>query len=623
MNYLRKELYELIKSDESIFDFIQESSLDGLWYWDLTKPEEEWMNAKFWTTLGYDPNKMPHKAAAWQDIIHPDDLALATENVGKHLADPNYPYDQIVRYRHQQGHTVWIRCRGLAIRDEEGNPVRLLGAHNDVTDEKRREQLLVETNRAARVGAWELDAKTNQVYWSDITKEIHEVAPDYVPDLETGINFYKEGYSRTIIQESVEKALMAGKPWDLELQIVTATGKEIWVRAIGRAEFREGTCQRLYGVFQDINDRKLAQISLAESEEQFRQTFDYAVVGMALVSTKGQFIKVNNSFCQMIGYSEAELLNMSFTALSDPETLEESLPPLLELRQGKRDVFLTEKKYRHKKGHFIWVSIAVSKVVNNDGKLLHYITQYSDITERVKSEERQRKLSILEAKSKEMEQFAYIASHDLREPLTTIKGYLELVVEEFAADFPTDARQLLNLALGSANRMDALIHGLLDYSRLGRDRSLEKVDSNELWTTVLEDLSLKIETSKAQITNDSLPVLLAYPLELKLLLQNLLSNAIKFAQPNQPPRIHLGFKKIGDGWQFSLKDNGIGIPESEQKHIFFIFQRLYRNNIEGTGIGLANCKKIAELHRGDIWVDSKLGKGSTFHFTILTEREQV
>ena len=132
-HYLKKELYELIKTDNSIFDFIQKGSLDGIWYWDLENPENEWMSPKFWTELGYNPDEMPHKASAWQGIINQDDLNVAIDNFNKHCADQNYPYDQIVRYKHKNGSTVYIRCRGLVIRDQSGNPIRMLGAHNNIT----------------------------------------------------------------------------------------------------------------------------------------------------------------------------------------------------------------------------------------------------------------------------------------------------------------------------------------------------------------------------------------------------------------------------------------------------------------------------------------------------------
>ncbi|MBY6139591.1 PAS domain-containing protein [Leisingera daeponensis] len=146
MHYLKRELYELVKSDEAIFDFLQIGSLDGIWYWDLENPEHEWMSPELWRLFGVDPETKGHFASEWQDLIHPDDLALALENFQKHLEDPDHPYDQIVRYRHAKGHMVTVRCRGLAIRDENGTPVRMLGAHNDLTKLKAREAELAAAN---------------------------------------------------------------------------------------------------------------------------------------------------------------------------------------------------------------------------------------------------------------------------------------------------------------------------------------------------------------------------------------------------------------------------------------------------------------------------------------------
>ncbi|MGM0523300.1 MAG: diguanylate cyclase domain-containing protein [Bacillota bacterium] len=141
-NYLKKELYDLIQSEQLIFEFIQSGSLDGIWYWDLEQPENEWLSPKFWETLGYNPEEKKHLSSEWQDIINQEDLKLATENFHKHCENPNHPYDQIVRYEHKDGSTVWIRCRGLAIRDESGKAKRMLGAHTDITDLKNIENEL-------------------------------------------------------------------------------------------------------------------------------------------------------------------------------------------------------------------------------------------------------------------------------------------------------------------------------------------------------------------------------------------------------------------------------------------------------------------------------------------------
>ena len=139
-SYLKRELYELLNRDPSIFEFIQSGSLDGIWYWDLEKPENEWMSPKFWETLGYQPDEKRHASSEWQDIIFSEDLEVANKNFEKHCADPNHPYDQIVRYQHKNGKTIWIRCRGLAIRDQNGKAIRMLGAHTDITDLKETEK---------------------------------------------------------------------------------------------------------------------------------------------------------------------------------------------------------------------------------------------------------------------------------------------------------------------------------------------------------------------------------------------------------------------------------------------------------------------------------------------------
>lgn len=146
-NYLKEELYNLIKTDSGIFDFIQLGALDGMWYWDLLDADSEWMSDQFWELFGIDPKTKEHKASAWQDIIFKEDLEVAMENFTKHLENPNHAYDQVVRYRHADGSTVWVRCRGIIIRDEEGVAIRMLGAHTDLTAYKKLQFELEEKNK--------------------------------------------------------------------------------------------------------------------------------------------------------------------------------------------------------------------------------------------------------------------------------------------------------------------------------------------------------------------------------------------------------------------------------------------------------------------------------------------
>ena len=225
--------------------------------------------------------------------------------------------------------------------------------------------------------------------------------------------------------------------------------------------------------------------------------------------------------------------------------------------------------------------------------------------------------SEMESKNKELEQFAYVASHDLQEPLRTISGFVELLQKEYHEKLEGNGGKYLDYLSQASDRMKTLIKDLLDYSRIGREKEAMVLDGDRLLVEVLADLGKSIRDSGARINADQLPSLHAYPTELKLLLQNLITNAIKFRHPDRVPEITIGASEENSHWRFMVKDNGIGIESQFLERIFIIFQRLHsRTKYEGSGIGLAHCKKIVELHGGSIWAQSQPGQGSQFYFTI-------
>jgi signal transduction histidine kinase/ligand-binding sensor domain-containing protein len=224
----------------------------------------------------------------------------------------------------------------------------------------------------------------------------------------------------------------------------------------------------------------------------------------------------------------------------------------------------------------------------------------------------------LERKNKELEQFAYVASHDMQEPLRTTSSFVELLQQQYKGRLDEKADKYLHFIAQSSERMKVLIKDLLDFSRIGRKKELTDVDCNIMLIEVLADLGAAINESGAAIQSAPLPVIRGYATEIKQLFQNLVINAIKFKKGKTSPQIKISADQDGSYWQFAFKDNGIGIDEQYKEKIFVIFQRLHtRNEYEGSGIGLAHCKKIVELHNGKIWFDSKPGEGTTFHFTIL------
>ncbi|MDB5257654.1 MAG: domain S-box-containing protein [Chitinophagaceae bacterium] len=233
------------------------------------------------------------------------------------------------------------------------------------------------------------------------------------------------------------------------------------------------------------------------------------------------------------------------------------------------------------------------------------------------NEEKEKRAIELGIANKELEQLTYIASHDLQEPLRTISNYMQVFEEDYLEQLDDNAGKYVRAVKAAAKRMRILVQALLDFSRLGSDKTLSFIDCNKLIADVIEDLNTVIKKSDATIEVSEMPKLNIYEVQIGQLFQNLITNAIKFQKKDTKPLIHIYSKWVNDVWQFSVSDNGIGIAPAYFQRIFDIFQRLHSvEEYQGYGIGLANCKKIIDLHQGKIWIESTLENGTTVNFTI-------
>ncbi len=451
------------------------------------------VNPKMVELLGYSEEELLSHPSTY--FTHPDDLKVTTKetvDLTNNKSSQNFEN----RYITKDGRIIWLSWT-IKLDTDSG---LIYCVAKDITDKKELEELLKVANQLARNGGWEVNVlENNKVYYSKTTREILELDEHVIPSLESDIIFFKEGPNRNRIIEAVRNAILTGTPYDLELEIVTAKGNHKWVRAIGKAEYRNGVCARLVGSFQDVTVQKNQEIELTKLNE------------------------------------------------------------ILEERALK-----------------------------------------------------------LQQSNEELEQFAYVASHDLQEPLRMVTSFLSLLEKKYENQLDAKAQQYIHFAVDGSKRMRQIILDLLEFSRVGRIREeLDQINMNKLIEGILTLNKDRIETLKAKIIYGDLPIIESYETPVYQVLQNLISNSLKYHSTTELPIIEIKIQEDALEWLISVTDNGIGIDPSYHAKVFQLFQRLHnKTEYSGTGIGLSVCKKIIDDLKGRIWLESEEGKGSIFYFTL-------
>lgn len=378
----------------------------------------------------------------------------------------------------------------------------------------------------------------------------------------------------------------------------------------------------------ELAERKRAEVVARDSEALYHSLVDTLPINILRKDLRGRVTYGNRGYCERMGKPLAELLGRSDYDLFPKDLANKYLSDDEKvIRTG--EMFEDIEEHRTSEGKKAYVHVLKAPVRDSQNKVVGTQIIFWDVTARKLAEEALAKAATELARSnKELEQFAYVASHDLQEPLRMITSYTQLIARRYKDKLDDDAKEFMHFAVDGALRMQRLIQGLLDYSRVGtKGKPFEEVDCNNILDSALANLTISIEESKARITRDTLPIITGDPVQLTQLLQNLIGNALKF-HGSAEPRIHLSAKRalrkdaaaLGVApyeWTFSVHDNGIGIEPQYFERIFVIFQRLHTHDqYPGTGIGLAICKKIVERHSGRIWLESNPGHGTTFFFTF-------
>lgn len=549
-------------------------------------------------------------------FVHPIDLEVVAKTFNNHTIDQKISLK--FRIHTENGNVKWIHFIGEAL-DKRGE-TRFAGTAQNITSEESLKNLLKSTYELAKIGNWEVNIKEKTVYWSDITKSIHEVYNDFKPSLEKAIDFYKPGHSRDTLNKTIELSYLNGGSWDLELELITAKNNTIWVRTIGQTELdSSGNVSRLFGCIQDITERKINELDLYKFKKIVSSTKD----GVAIGGQTGLPLYINASLTEKIGYNPKELIEIgeSIAFNKDKKLGEYILQELLAGNYWTGEVEVITKK--RQEVHFF---LSAGPIFNENKELVSIFGIFTDITHRIESEKSllelnknlEKSLKDLESVNQELEQFAFIASHDLQEPLRMVTSFLKMLSKKYYNEIDDKGKKYIQFATEGADRMRQIILDLLEYSTAGKlECSKELIDLN----VALDDYKILrrviIDDKKVIIDASKMPIINWHKAPLVQTIHALMDNAIKYSSPGKSPIVVIEVEDEDKFWKISIRDNGIGIQEDYLDKIFIMFQRLHtRDTYEGSGMGLALVKKNVEGWGGQISVKSEIGKGSTFTFTI-------
>ncbi len=525
------------------------------------------------------------------------------------------------------------------LKDDSGQVVLLIPEGRDISEIKaiektlrKNEAMLAESQRVAKLGNWEWDILSGEITWSEELFYIFRRDPSIgTPTYEEHLSYFVPEDQQKLNQ-AVQRAIHHGESYHLELRLSQTDDSYRYVEGIGHVEYGEnGEVVRLYGIAQDISDRKAAEAILRHNKAVLRLTIENAPVGIATFDLESRFLNVNQSFCKIYDYSADELLNMRTIDITHPDSIEITLNALSSLINNEVTNVCLEKQYIHKNGHIIDAISRISLIRDDHGKPIQFIANVEDVTERKQTEAKLAAAHIAEAANQAKSEFLAVMSHELRTPMNAVIGMTELLLNTPLS--PQQQQYVFTICQGGEVLL-SVINNILDFSRIESGKfELEEHPFN-LQKCVDEVLNLMT----SRIAEKEIELLAMVNLDvprqiygdyhrLRQILVNLVSNAIKFTEHGEivvTVESHLIDQVDQDAKKyeivFTVRDTGIGIAPDAIAKLFQAFRQAdssINRKYGGTGLGLAICKQLCELMGGQITVESNLGKGSCFHFSIL------
>ncbi|MBT8178547.1 MAG: PAS domain-containing protein, partial [Eudoraea sp.] len=490
----------------------------------------------------------------------------------------------------------------------------------EVTESHRDRELISRAMDVARIGGWEVDLVNNTIYWSKVTKEIHEVPQDYVPDLEKGINFYKEGKDRDKITALVSDAIANGSPWDTELRIVTAKGNVRWVHAKGEAELIDGKCIRLLGTFQDIDERKRMELQNQLVSERLAIATQAAKIGIWDYDVVKNELVWSDEMYSLYGICKSDFsgVNEAFEAALHPEDKEMVREEGVQLAMQGAKEFDTEFRVVWPNGKVRIIRSMGHIARDAHGNTLKMIGANWDLTDSREAEKRLKNLlSITTEQNDSLLNFAHIVSHNLRSHssnLSMLTSFLEGEKDE------EERVRLIKMLLEASESLDETVAHLTEVVQV-KTEAVDKIKGLNLLGTinaVIKNLALLLEEegTTCEIDIHKTIKIKAIPAYLDSIFLNLFTNSLKYKSPERKPHLKIKARTEGDKVLVSFQDNGQGIDLERHGGKIFGLYKTFHTHKDAKGIGLFITRNQIEAMQGRIEVESAVGEGTTFHLTF-------
>lgn len=635
---LRKRAEAALRESEQSLKHAQEIAHLGSWELDLIHNRLTWSD-EVYRIFGLEPQEFGATYEAFLAAVHPEDRAAVDNTYQNSIREGRDTYEiehRVIKRSNGEIRIVHEKCEHF--RNQEGQIIRSVGMVHDITERKqfeialsKRESILAQAGEIAHLGAWDIefdrldDLNANPLAWSDEVYRIFGYAPGEVqPSNEL---FFERVHpeDRALVQKSIAQALDTRRPYVIEHRIHRPNGEKRIVQEHAEIFFDVvGKPLRIVGAVQDITEQKQAERALRESEERFRSLADSMPQLVWTALPDGTVDYYNQRHLEYHEIKQKEETVWEWAPVLHPDDLQTTVDAWRHAVESG-ETYQVEHRVRMADGSYRWHLSRGMPMLAENGRILRWFGTATDIHDLKLAEERLKDYAErLERSNRELEQFAFMASHDLQEPLRKIEMFGDLLLER-AGCLDDHERNYLERMRNAAGRMRAMVTGLLQLSRVVTQvRPFISVDLTHLTSEVLSDLEGQIRRTGGNVEVEDLPTLEGDPLQLRQLLQNLIGNALKYHRSDAPPHVRVYAKEGSEMVQIFVEDQGIGFDQKDAERIFQPFQRLVsRSEYEGSGIGLSICQKIVERHAGSIAAFGRPGQGTTMMITLPVHQRVI